>query len=248
MIRETIDQFVKLQGLDTRIHHVDEQLMKIPALLKESKEAYEVLLHEKDEAAAELVSQKTVLNQEEAQLAQQKDLLANAQKKLTSVQNNKEYEAALKELDTLKKHIADGEQKVVVIKTRVGELEAVIKEKSELAQEKEQEYISQKSEKETENKELFDEAAVLKAERASFAATIKKSLLSKYEKIRAARHNVAIAPIHGETCTGCYMKIPPQMAVEVKKERELLQCPYCQRFMYHDKDAEHAEDAHAEAS
>lgn len=249
MVKETIEQLVKLQALDTRIHTVDEQLMKIPSLLQTSKDAYEEVESEKLTAEKEHEAQKEALLREEGQLTQHRDLLGNAQKKLTSVQNNKEYEAALKELDTLKKSIADSEIKAGEMRKFVEALEALIAEKATLAASKKAAYGSEKEEKEAENKELYVEAGELKKEREVFAATIKKSYLSKYEKVRTARNNLGIVPISGETCTGCYMKIPPQMAVEVKKEHELLQCPYCQRFLYHEKnETQNEEVAHAEAS
>ena len=167
-------------------------------------------------------------------------MLAHAQKKLTSVQNNKEYEAALKELDSLRKTVLDLETTASGAKERIAVLDAVISEKDIETAAKEEFYKTEKSEKELENKSLFDELAALKKKREDFVATIKKSNLSKYERIRTARNNLAVVQVVNEVCTGCNMKIPPQMAVEVKKEKELLQCPYCQRFLYH-KEEKHAE-------
>jgi predicted nucleic acid-binding Zn-ribbon protein len=249
MVKETIEQLAKLQALDTRIHYVDEMLMRIPSLLKASKDAYETLEAEQFEAENEHVTLKVAFSQEETLVAQHRELLNNAQKKLTSVQNNKEYEAALKELDSLKKSIADSDIKISEMKKSLEALDNLIAEKSTAAAEKKAAYEAEKTEKEAENKELFVEAEELKAQREAFAATIRKSYLSKYEKVRSARGNRGIVPISGETCTGCYMKIPPQMAVEVKKERELLQCPHCQRFLYQDKSEADAEETttHAEA-
>lgn len=235
MVRETIEQFNKLQGLDSRIMEVEKKLATIPEMLKELRLQCDAIAEDKAKAEAEYGLCKADLLKIEATSADQKSLLANAQKKLTSVQNNKEYQAALKELDILRAGIADADAKIKQSGERLQELEELIKTKTTSNAEKEKEYLKEKEEKEGENKAFFDELAVLKKEREAFVATVKKSLLSKYERVRAARNNIAIVPISGEVCTGCYMKLPPQMAVEVKKERELLQCPYCQRFLYQPK-------------
>ena len=67
---------------------------------------------------------------------------------------------------------------------------------------------------------------------------IKKSILSKYEVLRSARNNLAIVQVEDEICKGCYMKIPPQLYVEVKKDRDIKQCPNCQRFLHYKKNTE----------
>ncbi len=85
MIKETIEQLVKLQVLDTRIYAVDELLMKIPSLLQASRDSYEEVEKQKTEAEKEYASLKENLLHEEAQVAQHRELLSNAQKKLTVV-------------------------------------------------------------------------------------------------------------------------------------------------------------------
>ena len=240
MVKETIEQFLKIQALDSRINTVEKELARIPELLKESLSAYEAVNAEKNKAESEYKELADSLRHTEGSLAERREMLAHAQKKLTSVQNNKEYEAALKELDSLRKTVLDLETTASGAKERIAVLDAVISEKDIETAAKEEFYKTEKSEKELENKSLFDELAALKKKREDFVATIKKSNLSKYERIRTARNNLAVVQVVNEVCTGCNMKIPPQMAVEVKKEKELLQCPYCQRFLYH-KEEKHAE-------
>ncbi|MDR2884364.1 MAG: C4-type zinc ribbon domain-containing protein [Deferribacteraceae bacterium] len=238
MVRETIDQFNTLQRFDTRIHEIETLLAKIPEMLKESHSQFETLLKEKNSAEAEFDRSKTELLQLESVAAEQKNLLASAQKKLTSVHNNKEYEAALKELDSLKKSIAEGEAKIKILSTNMAETEETIKSKTTESAEKESDYLAEKEQKESENSSLFEELAKLKAKRDEFAATVKKSSLAKYERIRIARKNLAIVAVKDEACMGCNMKLPPQLAVEVKREKDLYTCPYCQRYLYNEKEAE----------
>jgi predicted nucleic acid-binding Zn-ribbon protein len=241
MVKETLEQFNILQGLDSRIHEIEETLAKIPGMLQDSLALAEKALKEKAQAEVEYEKNKAERLSLEGSLADMKNLLASAQKKLTSVSNNKEYEAALRELDVLKKNSAEAETKIKVLADRMSEIEIEIKTKQEDSLVKEQAYNSEKKQKEFENSALFEELGTLKAKRSEFAATMKNYILSKYERIRSARANLAIVPLSGEICTGCNMKIPPQMAVEVKKEKDLLQCPHCQRFLYQPQSIESKE-------
>ena len=232
MVKETIEQFIKLQGFDTRIREVEKLLAEIPEMLKERLSEYETLSEEKKYLEGSYNETKTEALKIEAESSERKNMLTGAQKKLSSVNNNKEYEAALKELDILKKNISDADAKTKTLTEKMEELQSAITEKTDACLQAKSVYLKEKEEKEEENKELFEEIATLKKEREAFINTVKKNLFSKYERVRTARQNLAIAPVNGETCTGCYMKIPPQLAVEVKKEKALLQCPYCQRFLY----------------
>jgi predicted nucleic acid-binding Zn-ribbon protein len=232
MVREEIEQLIKLQAMDTRLYIAECKLAKVPEALQTVKAEYERLNSEKESAAERYAALKGEYTDAKISLDEKREMREAAQKKLLSVQNNKEYEAALKEMDNLKRDVSNLERQTAQAAEELKSLETVIAETTAASEEKENTYHMLKTEREIENKALYDEVASLKKEREEFAATIKKSVISRYDRVRKARNNLAIVPIHMETCSGCNMKVPPQFAVEIKKERDLLQCPHCQRFLY----------------
>ncbi|MDR2400773.1 MAG: C4-type zinc ribbon domain-containing protein [Deferribacteraceae bacterium] len=232
MVRETIEQLIKLQAMDTRLYAVDCRLARIPEELKSAKDEFERLNREKESVMKRYTLLKNEHTNAKLSLDEKKDMATAAQKKLLSVQNNKEYEAALKETDNLKRDIANLEKQTADTASEIKELDNVITETFAASEEKESAYNALKAQNEFENKVLYDEIAVLRKERDEFANTIRKNIIARYDRVRKARNNIAITPIHSETCSGCNMKVPPQFAVDVKRERDLLQCPYCQRFLY----------------
>ncbi|MDR2105491.1 MAG: C4-type zinc ribbon domain-containing protein [Deferribacteraceae bacterium] len=232
MVHETIEQLIKLQAMDTRLYIVDSKLAMVPEAVRAVKSEYERLKQNNELDVQRFTALKDEHTSAKISLEEKKDMASAAQKKLLSVQNSREYEAALKEMDNLKRDISALEKQTADAAIELKRLEAAIAELSAACEEKDNLYNRLKREKEVEDQALHDEAALLRRERAEFAETIKKNITARYERIRKARNNVAIAPIISETCTGCNMKVPPQFAVDVKKERDLLQCPYCQRFLY----------------
>ena len=131
--------------------------------------------------------------------------------------------------------ISDDEE--LLRETNDDDLTALTKEelaeaREEQAQlEKELEEVS--TSKADEDKEMHDELASLMQQREEQASKIKKSTLMKYDRVRAHRHNIGIASVKDEVCNGCYMHIPPQLYVEVKKDLEVHTCPHCQRILYY---------------
>lgn len=232
-MQEILEQLIKLQKMDSKIASIEggikntpSQMMSLQEKLEKTVKGYETIKHELDLNKKEYLAL-------ESDLAEKKELLANSQKKLTSVQNNKEYESVLRELDTLKKNVADGEIELKEMMNLDFKYESELGTITELKSNLEKELESMSASKICEDKEMHDELEALLKEREVFSSGIKKSALMKYERVRQHRQNIGIASVKDEVCNGCYMHIPPQLYVEVKKDTALHSCPHCQRILYY---------------
>lgn len=57
-------------------------------------------------------------------------------------------------------------------------------------------------------------------------------ILKQYDRLVKARPP-ALVPVEGDTCQGCFMKLPTQFAQKVRQDTEhLYSCPNCSRFIY----------------
>ena len=43
---------------------------------------------------------------------------------------------------------------------------------------------------------------------------------------------MGVVNVRQETCQGCFVHIPPQMFIEVQKNKEIIRCPNCNRILY----------------
>jgi predicted nucleic acid-binding Zn-ribbon protein len=236
MVHDTIEQLVELQAMDTGIKEADAKLALIPELLKSVKTEYDKADKEKMKIDADFNELKSKHLITERELEERVYLLSNANKKLSNVQNSRDYEAALNEIDHLKSEVARLEGSCMEIKKDIRKFEAMAVEAKQKSEEKQKNYLDTKAEKESENKNIYIQAEELRQKREKFVINIPRSLISTYERVRKARNNVAVAPLNNDVCTGCYIAVPPQLAVEVKKEEELKQSPNCQRFLYSPKE------------
>ena len=60
-----------------------------------------------------------------------------------------------------------------------------------------------------------------------------KGILSKYRLIRQRRHEDAIVSVISGSCQGCFMNIPPQMANQMQRNKQIIEtCPNCQRLIF----------------
>ena len=70
----------------------------------------------------------------------------------------------------------------------------------------------------------------LKQARSDLAAKIPTMLLNRYERL-AGHFKVAILPVTGDKCLGCFVKLPTSF-FSAALRTELLTCENCGRMLY----------------
>ncbi len=60
--------------------------------------------------------------------------------------------------------------------------------------------------------------------------------LSRYEKILNNKNGIAVVPVIDTACSGCQMKLNPQMINLVKMQDRLVECDMCSRILYFEGD------------
>ena len=78
-------------------------------------------------------------------------------------------------------------------------------------------------------REQFDAA---KARRDAAAASIPADALRVYEHLRSRGKPDAVAPVDGEVCGACRIRLAPQTLVEATTLKGLVCCESCQRILY----------------
>ncbi len=216
-MQEILEQLIELQKIDSKIASIEGVIKNTPSQIKAVQEKYEKAITGYDSIKAALDENKKTYLVLEADLNEKKSNLLNSQTKLSSVQNTKEYESVIRELDTLKKSVAEDEAKLKEMMNLDFKYESELSKMVELKESLEKELEDVSISKADEDKEMHDELAKLMQQRENYASKIKKS----------------IASVKDEVCNGCYMHIPPQLYVEVKKDLDVHTCPHCQRILYY---------------
>lgn len=235
---EAIAKLIEVQRLDNLIADAEEKLSGVPEYLEKAKQELDEAQVEFDTFKEKYDKDRSAKNEVETSYEENKTQLEKAQKKLPEVKNNKEYEAVLKEMDVLKKNVNDAEEKILELSEAVDKYQSEDESITKKLEDAKAAYEAGLKQRDEENSDLTTELADNKEKREEAVKSVKKSLLAKYDRVRNARNNLAVVRVEDETCTGCYIKVPPQLYVEVVKDKELLQCPNCQRFLYYKHDEE----------
>lgn len=180
----------------------------------------------------------------ERQIAENKTYLDRASRNLKGSQNQKEYETAMRETDTLQKQISTLETQVLERMTEIEEVEKVLEERAD-------EINSHESKRETALKSFDKELAADKKEldkelksRHEVFTTLPAQMASVYNRLaQRSRDGIAVAEVVGGSCSACFMKLRPQMQVELKTTDKIMTCENCTRILYIVSKAETADQS-----
>jgi predicted nucleic acid-binding Zn-ribbon protein len=231
-IREQIAFLEELSSIDVDLRRVEEQLEKhhkgLSGMQSEVKGLEDRLKTDRETLAA-MDRTRGELVTELRQMTQQID---RSREKLQRSRNERESNAAQREVEELRKLHRDREEDLERLNSAAdaakGAIDDADKKRSALSSE-----LSGSADGITSSMgELEAEKAARSADRARVVARLPMALYRRYESIRT-RRPVAIAKTHDGTCLGCHLSVPPMMFQKMRRQEEFEQCPNCRRILYY---------------
>ena len=231
-MEERLNLLIQLQEIDGAIRARQEEKRKLPELL--------AALERKSEAnKAGLENVREALETaQKSKRDRDRDLEAGALKveKLKSrtpdIKTNKEYTALLKEIETVEQENKTIEDDILKLMEKIDAAAAEIKTAEAHSSQEAAAIEAERKQFEESMAKLEGELAADGRARDELASRIDAALLAKYQKRYVAQGGRVVVEARGESCSGCFMSIPPQTFVNVKKNAEIITCPNCQRILF----------------
>lgn len=223
---------VALQKLDLRIMEIKDQRRKIPERLSLAeaplREATQ-LLTDTQTAIDALVKERRGHEKDlEAHEAQTERMKTHA----ASLKTNKEYQAHLFEIELANKKRGEFEEKILLSMEKIEQLQQMAKEAQGKADAAGKVFVEERKVLDGQDRVLAEELGKLEVEQSKAAQLIDKNLLARYNQIKTAKKEQALAAVRDGMCAGCRLQIPPQLIAQVKRSDDLHVCPYCRRMLY----------------
>jgi len=152
--------------------------------------------------------------------------------KLTQIKSNKEYTAALKEIDDIKTIKFQTEEKAIQMMETAEELEQKCKGHKDTLKTLKDQSEKDKDAVKTELLGLEKDLDALQKERGQLCCDFDQGLLKKYLFLRERKGGLAISSVVTGVCQTCHMGIPPQKFNELIRGNDLMTCPHCNRIIY----------------
>lgn len=237
-MKTQIELLVRLQSCDSAILRAQRIQENHPREIQRLEDT----LHRERQALLEQESQFEEVKKKrlakEQDLALEEEKVSKAKQRLTTVKTNKEYQAALKEIEAIEKQNSKIEEEILTIMEEADALKISHEKTKEHFTLTEKTTEEEKSKLEQQLIECTQAIAEEEQMKEAFIAQIKPEVLDRYQRIKQNRPELTVVAVENSCCLGCNMNIPPQLFNEVKKCQKIIVCPHCSRILYWEKNHE----------
>lgn len=211
-----------IESVPTRIKAIDRELKRMDEEYAETNKTLDKLERERSQINRDIDAQKHSI---EAKRNEQR-----------SVKTNKEYQALMIEIQYLASQIDKEETRLIAIddenETRRREIkritDRIASEKSTLENEKKS--------LEGALREAQDALKIIEDEKLRIMPHISERIRALYARILKAKGDSGVANVVADICQGCYSRVPPQKALEIRRNDDIFTCEVCGRILvYYEK-------------
>ncbi|MCU0452885.1 MAG: C4-type zinc ribbon domain-containing protein [Bacteroidetes bacterium] len=224
-----------LQQVDLQLDELHEMKGDLPGIVDGLRQHVKEKLDQK--ATLERTAQESTIRRDatDTDIVTLREKIERYKGQQFEVKTNKQYDTLAREIDAAQESVAKLTRDLEALENRT----AVARDDAaKLAPEIEQlqaELAERQTELDAVNKEHEEEELRHRHERQKLVARIHKDDLKMYERIRKAKDGKAVVAIKRNACGGCYNKVPPQKALELRRNDIFMMCERCGRLLVSDE-------------
>ncbi len=238
--REIIDTLRKLQSIDDEIREVRQARDEMIGNLDRLQRVLSHLDRELSDKREKLAEAETWHTKKSGELEIERDKLLRSKAKLSGVNKSREYVAVNRELDSVRRNIAQREDEVGRLNAAIEEFRATIDAEDHKVSDLRVQATEASASNADELASMNAAIEVVEVRRRQIEEGLERRLVRRYAKISEARDGRAVSPVIDATCTGCNMVLQPRFVEILLRCSSLVQCPHCNRFLFmettHDAD------------
>lgn len=228
----SINRLAALQEVDRQlrektelIHALENELADLESQLLLQREATRSAQVQRDATDQHRRELEAILEAEETKMKDRR-------MRLNRVRNEKELQAIRREIEVGKEANLQTEDELLRVLEALETQMAAAAEAERLLDGLEAASAATIAERGSRISELTTDVASHRQMRDQLAATLEVNLRQKYEQIFERRGGTAVVEVRNGTCQGCHMHVPPQLANELQRTREVRLCPNCHRILF----------------
>ncbi len=229
------DQFrllLALQQVEDRLRAFVLEEQQLPQRLQAYEAACVV-------ARQQLVQQQAAIEQSERQqrvfereLANHQEAIRKTQSKAQDVKTNKEYSAILAEIDAGKQRLEALEDQLLGLMEATDQQRQAYRAQEQQEQAALQALVEQTHHIQQEQETLHRAMLAEQERRQQTVAALDAKLYEQYQKVAAQHGGRVVAQLQDGVCSGCHLKVPPQMISEIRLQTQLFACPHCRLMLF----------------
>jgi len=224
---------LKIQAIDLAIGTLEMQAARIPEQVAGSARDVEVQQHKVEVGRTRRISLEKERDSLELDLESKTETMQKWETQLFSIRTNKEYQAMLVEIGSVKTDIGLLEDRILELMDEIEAAGEALQMQKERLEKATADAAEEKLRLENELERLRAEIARLRAKRAPLVPVDDTKIYDLYERIRNAKKGSAvIIPLDDNMCSACHMQVRAQTINEIIGDETVHTCT-CSRILYY---------------
>ncbi len=235
-MNEQLTLLIELQQIDGRIRARRSEQAAIPQQLVALEQRAQENTAGLESARESLAAAQKAKRDRDRDLEEGGGKVEKLKARTSEIKTNKEYQALLKEIQTVEQENKAIEDDILKLMENIDTATAEIGNAEKRAEVENAAIDEERKKLDADMAALVETLAAEERTRNELAGRIDPALLAQYQKRYDSLAGRVVVEARSESCSGCFMSIPPQLFVNVKKSDAILSCPHCHRMLYY-KDA-----------
>lgn len=171
-------------------------------------------------------------NQRSQELSTLEESRQHYQDSLMQVKNQREYAAALKEIDAVKARIGENEDAILKSMDEVETLRSDLEARAAHIESERAIVDRERADVEAAVAEALGRIERASAERAEVEAALPSSLVANVRRVEEGRKGLFLVKAERESCSACHVRLRPQVYQEIRQASKIHICGNCRRYLY----------------
>ena len=230
-VESDIQFLIQLAQKDLEIKENKRLLETAPLTIRKLEKEVSDMDSHYTEAEAEMEKLKREKIRLDVDIKDERAAIVKKQKEQLAVHDNKEYAAKTSEIQFLEKKIDQHESRILELLDLMEAEQKEVDEATEKINNEKDAKLAAK--KDWEEKIEVAKAALsrLQEDKVKTLPLLSESIRNRYERILKVKGDSGVANLIGNVCQGCFSRVPPQHAHEIRRNDTILTCEACGRIM-----------------
>ncbi len=226
-----LEALLVLQEKDRKIAKLQREIRDIPARkadIDKQLEGAKTKLAQSREALKKIT---TDLKQLEIEVGVNNEKIIKYKQQQMEAKTNDQYRAFLQEIAAAEKIISGLEDREIVLMEQAEASKKGITERESELKEEEGGVREEKEMLEERLGEVQEDLDKIVADRGRITSTVNPALLTKYDRLFKNKGDFAVVQVEKDHCSGCHMRLPPQVTNDALNPAKLVICNFCGRML-----------------
>ncbi len=235
-MQSDVELLLKLQVIDYDLGELERSKEYLPDMMNNLNREIEESQKKFDETNAALEEAKVTQKNLELEISAREAELKKYQQQMMTIKTNKEYDALVAEIDSVKNEMAVKEQELLATMEQIEKLEKELPELEAKAAQVKENNTKQLEILQNKIDSIGDKKAEKDALRQEIIAQIPKPVLSVYERVRKGKGSTVVVSVKKRSCSACHKALTPKLVQEIRRNNGIHTCESCGRLLYWDDD------------